>query len=114
MNKKIIFVLDIPELIFDPRLSLDGRPFRVSSSNTEHCAYYKNEFESKHADYSNDVYKVVRDLPQVNVFDLSEYLCDSNFCWAIKNEDLLYRDYGENSHLSSKGSEYIGKFYHYL
>jgi hypothetical protein len=33
--------------------------------------------------------------------------CDRDYCWAIKNEKMLYRD---SSHLNEIGSNYLGQY----
>ncbi|WP_425527259.1 SGNH hydrolase domain-containing protein [Xylella fastidiosa] len=45
--------------------------------------------------------KVLKDYPSVKVFDAAAQLCDSQWCWAIKDGKMLYRD---DDHLSLDGS----------
>jgi len=48
---------------------------------------------------------VFEDFPTVQVFDPVPHLCDAEYCWAMKDGKMLYRN---DDHLSMAGSMYIG------
>lgn len=105
-NKRVIFYLDVPELGFDPKSCVDRRPARLTSREGKPCAVPRQEFDDRNADYRAQVFSVLKDFPQVQVFDAAEVLCDDKFCWAVRDGKMLYRD---DDHLSLDGSELIAK-----
>ena len=44
----------------------------------------------------------------VGVLDPLPAFCDGNYCWAIKDEKMLYRD---SHHLSEVGAIYLGEYF---
>lgn len=100
-GKKIIFVVDTPELGFQP-LSCLVRPAR---SARYPCAVEKSVFDKRNARYLSSIKAVLLHFPTVQVFYPSQYLCDSEYCWAMRDGNLLY---GDDDHLSVYGSLYIG------
>lgn len=50
---------------------------------------------------------VLKDFPQVKVFDAATPLCDKEYCWALIEGQILYRDRG---HLSDSGSNFVAPF----
>jgi hypothetical protein len=51
------------------------------------------------------VKRVLQDFPQVKLWDSTLELCDGEYCWAMKDGVLLYRD---AVHLSVAGSLFMG------
>lgn len=100
-RKNVIYVIDNPEIDFDPRSCIDDRPMRVKGRSKSPCAIPKYEYDLKNKEYRELVLSIVRDYPNVKVFDASAYLCDDKLCWAKKDGDILYRD---EHHLSEAGS----------
>lgn len=105
-NKKVIFVLDNPELGFDPRICV-ARPLRFWSRPKSPCAISRESFEQRTAAYRQLVREMLQNFPQVTVFDAAQPLCDQNHCWAIKEERMLYTD---TNHLSEDGATYLAQF----
>lgn len=101
-NKKIIFVLDNPELGFDPNSCIDTQISARKLRNP--CAVARREFDERNRDYRRLVAEVLKEFPQVEAFDMAAELCDKHWCWAIKNGKLLYHDF---DHLSVDGSRYV-------
>ncbi|MBO9536529.1 acyltransferase family protein [Herbaspirillum sp.] len=107
-GKRIVFVLDIPILEFHPKYCLDIHlPLRPSISAIGNCAISRQAFDEKTHDYREIVTRILKDFPQVQVFDSATKLCDDRQCPIMQNGKLLYRDY---DHLSVTGSEYIAKW----
>lgn len=100
-TKKVVFVLDNPELGFDPKSCVDSRPVRITNKIKTPCAIPKHDFDERNKEYRELVLKVLKDYPSVKVFDAAAQLCDSQWCWAIKDGKMLYRD---DDHLSLDGS----------
>jgi peptidoglycan/LPS O-acetylase OafA/YrhL len=111
-NKKIIFVLDVPELGFDPRSCVENTAsgWSIRSVRTP-CAVSRADFDQRTRKYHALVAEVLKGFPQVVLFDASDKLCDDKWCWASKNDTLLYRDV---DHLSPEGSRFVGAFLHPL
>ncbi|MDP3562473.1 MAG: acyltransferase family protein [Legionellaceae bacterium] len=103
-NKKILFILDVPELGFDPRSCLDSRPVVLTSKKREPCAVSREKYESRTKKYKTMVHSILKDFPNVMVYDPVEDMCDNKQCWGMKNEKILYRDI---DHLSNEGSVFL-------
>jgi hypothetical protein len=100
-GKRIIYVVDTPELGFHP-LSCLVRPAR---SARYPCGVIKAEFDRRTARYLSAVSAVLLHFPTVQTFYPSRYLCDSEYCWGMRDDKLLY---GDGDHLSVDGSLFIG------
>ncbi|MDO8450422.1 MAG: acyltransferase family protein [Rhodoferax sp.] len=105
-NKTIIFVLDVPELDFDPKSCVDNRPARLTNRIKQPCAVPRQEFDDRNRDYRSLVRSILEKYPQIKVFDAATELCDLQWCWAMKDNQMLYRD---NNHLSVQGSLFIAR-----
>ena len=106
-GRRIVFVVDVPELGFDTRECLDQRPLRITSKSIRTpCASARTRFENQSREYHAVINSVLADYPQVQRFDAWKYLCDDELCYGIKNNILLYRDSG---HLSQDGGSYVAK-----
>jgi peptidoglycan/LPS O-acetylase OafA/YrhL len=106
-NKDIIFVISTPRLTFDPATCIKYRPLSLSESSIKSpCTMSKDEYRKDSDAYRDIVSNVLKDFPVVKGFDTSTTLCDNNYCYAMINGELLYRD---ESHLSSQGSLYLAK-----
>lgn len=103
-GKNIVIVLDMPELDFNPNDCL--RPFTLFAERRNPCAIPKESVESRTHGYRELVNRILKDFPTVKLFDPVPLFCDERYCWASKDERLMYRD---DDHLSRDGSEYVGK-----
>jgi peptidoglycan/LPS O-acetylase OafA/YrhL len=105
-QKKIIFVLDNPELGFDPKTCIESRPLRLSGKIKTPCAVSRAAFDERNRAYRELVFTVLKDFPTVQIFDAAAQLCDAEWCWAMKDGKMLYRD---DDHLSVEGSRLMAK-----
>jgi peptidoglycan/LPS O-acetylase OafA/YrhL len=103
-GKQVVFVLDNPELGFDPRSCLDSRPLRISNQVRRPCAVPRSEYDARNKDYRTVVLSVLKDYPGVKLFDAAAYLCDDTWCRAMRDDKILYFD---GDHLSRAGSRYL-------
>jgi hypothetical protein len=103
-NKKIIFVLDLPELGFDPRSCAVGRPLTLTAHPVSRCGVSSQAYRRLNREYREIILNILDEFPSVAIFDPMLHFCDDQECWAIKDGDLLYRD---DNHLSLAGSRYI-------
>jgi peptidoglycan/LPS O-acetylase OafA/YrhL len=106
MRKQVIFVLDTPELGFDPRTCVDSRPLRLTNKVMTPCAISKQDFDRRNKEYRDLVSSVLKEFPAVKIFDEASLLCDAQWCWGMKDGRMLYRD---DDHLSIEGSRYISR-----
>lgn len=106
-NKKIIFVLDVPELGFDPHSCIDIRPLRLKPKFIRSpCAVSRLKFDERNKEYRELVFSVLKNFPTVVIYDSAAELCDDKLCWAMKDGKMLYRD---DDHLSVQGSNFIAQ-----
>ena len=106
-NKEVIFVVSTPRLDFNPATCVDIRPLHITTKILENpCGIKREVFDADNEAYRNLVFKVLKDYPNVHVFDTANELCDDHYCWAMKNGEMLYRD---DVHLSLYGSDFIAQ-----
>lgn len=103
-NKKIVLVLDNPELGFNVKTCVETRPLSFSRKINTSCGVSRKDFDNRTKEYKEVIASVLKDYPSIQVFDPSDYLCDSQWCSAIKDNKMFYRD---DDHLSLQGSEFM-------
>jgi peptidoglycan/LPS O-acetylase OafA/YrhL len=103
-GKKVTYLHDVPELGFDIRSCLENRPLAFYSKRKEPCAVSKVLFEERNREFKARVSKLLDARPSVKVVDLSEALCDQEYCYGGKDGVLFYKD---DDHLSHRGSNYV-------
>jgi hypothetical protein len=104
-NKNVIFVIDNPEMKFDPRKCIT-RPFRLTQKDPNLCSIPRAQYDLRNQVYRRLVFKILRDYPTVKVFDAAAYFCDEKKCTAVANNKVLYHD---PDHLSLDGARFISK-----
>lgn len=107
-GKQVIFVMDWPELGFDPRSCVDNRPWRLTMHVRTPCAVALPAANSPTARYQQMVRNVLRQFPHARLWNTPEYFCDTEHCWGMKNGVMLYRD---DNHLSMAGSLFLGEHF---
>lgn len=108
-NKHVIFLIDIPETDFDPKSCYKARPLELWAKPVQTpCAITRSEFANQEKLYREMIDPILRDFPEVRVFDPTDALCDDKYCWVMKDGQMLYRD---NNHFSLAGSRYIARFF---
>lgn len=105
-GKTIVFVIDVPELGFNPRACVPTRPWSITGQTKEPCAITRAEYDRRNAAYRAVVKKVAASFPAVKVVDPSRVFCDDEYCWAMKDGKLTYRD---GNHLSVFGSSLVAQ-----
>ena len=106
-NKNVIFVVSTPRLDFNPVTCVDIRPLHITAKSLKTpCGIQREVFDADNKTYRNLVFKVLKDYPNVRVFDTQNELCDVHYCWAMKKGEMLYRD---EIHLSLQGSDFIAQ-----
>lgn len=101
-GKRVVFILDNPELGFYPSSCIDARPLRLFTRVRQPCAIPYKDFDERNRKYRELVASVLKDYPAVKAFDAAAPLCDKQWCWAMKDGQMLYRD---DDHLSLSGAQ---------
>lgn len=103
-GKKVVFVMDNPELGFNPLSCLKSRPVQLSRTPLFPCAVPMAMVEARNEEYRRIVARVAARFPALIVEDSQRALCDKEYCWAMIDGDLLYMD---GDHLSRAGAQYV-------
>lgn len=108
-NKNVIFVLDIPTLDFRPS-ACSKRPWRLSGQTFKTpCATPRTIVNDTQKKYRELAFEVLQEFPAIKYWDTVEAFCDKKYCWAIKDDKMLYRD---DNHLNETGSLYLSNYFH--
>jgi peptidoglycan/LPS O-acetylase OafA/YrhL len=102
-NKRVILVLDVPELGFQPDECLIGRPFGLRRVRTP-CALTLAVVNQRNAGYRALVAQLQTRIPALEVIDASVPLCNASACNATRGGRLLYSD---GNHLTLLGSRIV-------
>lgn len=105
-NKKIVFIVDAPEMGFAPELCVEVRPFQLILNKKTICGVPRKVFDKRNASYLAIVAAHAQAFPHVKFLYLSNHLCDAEFCYAKKDGIIFYRD---DDHLSYEGALRIGQ-----
>lgn len=104
-NKKVIFLVDTPELDFDPRECVTLRKFTLPMHKPRTpCAVEKTRYDMWSAEYLQLVSQAEARFPSIRFIHTDKYFCDKQWCWAMIENQLMYSD---RSHLTPTGSRYL-------
>jgi hypothetical protein len=99
-----VFVLDTPELDFDPSTCV-RRPVQFSLRSP--CAVPRAKVERRLTRTETRILAVLARYPGVKVFNPLPFLCDAQNCYARRGGEFMYAD---RDHLTPDGSRYVGKW----
>ncbi len=102
-GKQVIWVLDVPELGFDPHQCLRRPSWFLRPEDRCGIAWVAHEERTK--GYRTMVQSLARRYPGVRVWDAATPLCEKGFCSALTAKEMLYQD---DDHLSQRGSIKVG------
>jgi len=111
-NKKVIFVIDVPELGVEPKYcnaneAEEKRNARlIIPRRFLSCSVDRALYDARTKRYKKLVYKVASEFSQVIIFDPTDMFCDASVCSGVRDGNILYKD---SDHLSNYGSIYIAK-----
>lgn len=105
-KKKIIYLLDIPELGFNPALCLGSRSFLAMAKQKIPCVVEQGIVSKRNKQYVEIVTSSLKAFPSVKIFDQSKFLCDGKNCRVIIDNKFMYRD---DDHLSPEGAAYLSE-----
>jgi len=103
-GKKVTYLHDVPELGFDIKSCMSARHFRSADKERNPCAIPRAQYEARTQEFKTKINQILATRPQVRVVDLSEALCDEQYCYGAKDGVLFYTD---DDHLSHRGSSYV-------
>ncbi|MES1981097.1 MAG: acyltransferase family protein [Pseudomonadota bacterium] len=104
LNKKVIFVVDVPNIGKSPKDCVDIRRIKLSRHTEQECTIKLDEYKKNQSQYRNLVRQITSQARSVAVFDPTDVFCDKEKCYGIKNDEYYYID---ADHLSRTGSELI-------
>jgi len=114
-SKKIIYVLDIPELGIEAKkcyapnkfITIASTRFGIGNDYSfDGCKQTRLDFNERTNRFHILVKKILADFPNVVLFDPTPLFCDNEWCYGAKDGYKLYKD---EDHLSEFGSEYLAK-----
>jgi hypothetical protein len=104
-DKQIIFLVDIPELDFDPRECVRVRPVVLPGYETRaECVVPRSAFDARNEKYHKIVAEAKLTFPSVRFIETYSYFCDHSHCRAMIDGEILY---ASSDHLSPAGSRYL-------
>lgn len=101
-NKKIIYIIDNPEILKDPKSCIE-RPLITKVFNNK-CNISYEEYLNRSNSFRNVVFNLGKKYNNLVIIDFSKELCNENECFASKNGKLLY---ATQDHLTPYGSRYL-------
>jgi peptidoglycan/LPS O-acetylase OafA/YrhL len=103
VGQRVVLVLGIPEIGFQPDECLVGRPFGLRRVRTP-CALQRAAVDRRNAAYRDLVTRIVQRTPSVVVFDATDVFCTATLCRATDGATVLYSD---GNHLTLAGSRRV-------
>jgi SGNH domain (fused to AT3 domains) len=103
-GKQVVFVLDTPELDFDPSTCV-RRPVQISVKSP--CAVPRAKVEQRLSGVQKQILAALARFPDVKVFNPVPLLCDRQNCYARQGDAFMYMD---RDHLTADGSRYVGRW----
>lgn len=105
IKEKIILVIDVPEFSYDPLSCIDAvRPMSSIFNSRPACRLLRHDVDERNFAYIEITESVAKLFDNVKIVNLQDPLCDKDYCYGIKNGELLYKD---PDHLSPLGAEYV-------
>ena len=102
-GKRVLLVLGVPEIGFQPDECLVGRPFGLRQVR-QPCGVPRATFDRRNAGYRAVVSRIVQRTPTVEVIDPTDLFCDAALCRATNGATVLYSD---GNHLTLAGSRLV-------
>ena len=104
-GKQVVFLVDNPELDFEPRECASFRPVTLPGHQLRTpCAVARATHETRSSVYKKIVSDAEKRFPTVIFIYTDQYLCDNEWCWAKSGSEMLYSD---KSHLTPAGSRML-------
>jgi peptidoglycan/LPS O-acetylase OafA/YrhL len=101
-NKRVVVVLDVPELSFDITDCIFDKPFHPRIAD---CRIRRPVVEARQQQYRAAMSELHVRHPNLAVFDALPLFCDEQFCYGIRDHHVFYQD---SNHISVYGSKLLG------
>jgi len=108
-GKTVWLLMQVPELDF-PVDECAGRPFSFERPVRARCGISRAVVAERQAPYRAIIEQARREAPALRIFDPIPYLCDEQWCSAIRDGQLLYSD---SNHLSPAGSRFLSEHFEF-
>ena len=105
-GREVIFVIDNPTLGFEPRACIRRGAIAGTQTRAD-CSLPRSELDAARANNA-DFGSVLKDYPQVKVFDPASAICDDKACRVMIDGALMYRD---THHFSYRGDLRVGEYF---
>jgi peptidoglycan/LPS O-acetylase OafA/YrhL len=106
-GRKVVLIVDNPELGFNPALCEDLPLMRKKRAT---CSVERKVVEERNKDYRILMSKIALAHPSLEIVDSFKAFCDSDYCYAKKDGEWLYED---NNHLTRFGSIQLKQFFRF-
>jgi peptidoglycan/LPS O-acetylase OafA/YrhL len=104
-GKKVLFVLDNPELDFDPSSCIVHRPFNFKEKGIRQpCGLPSVVVRDRQSLSRKLIVDTLAEFPEVKILDPLAVLCPESICLAGKDGVSFYMD---RNHLSPQGADYL-------
>jgi hypothetical protein len=104
LGKDITYVLQVPELGFNPTSCVRLRPTDAFKTVRAPCSVSRADVERRQHEYRTVARGVLKDFPNVKVFDPLPVICNAESCDAQSDGTFIYRDV---DHMTVEGSKRV-------
>lgn len=99
-GKRVIVVVDVPHLKYDPRICLQNMPIALPRSHE--CRFNIQENDLSRKDYIAEMQRLKDRHPELLIYDPTPLFCRDHFCEVARDGHSLYND---THHVSLFASE---------
>ncbi len=104
-KKQVIYLVDTPELYFDPKECVSLRPINLPGYKLRiPCAIDRKKFEERNAEYHRIILEAKTEFPIVKFINMYEFFCDKELCYGMIDGKLIYQNH---DHITSTGGRYL-------
>lgn len=111
-GKQVVVLGLVPIFNFDPAkcISANNSMFNrlASNSKKEVCNKLERSIASPENEFLENLFTKLSGDFGVRYFDPKQYLCDQDYCYSIRDGEVLYTD---KNHLDFEGSSFLAKFF---
>lgn len=102
-KKRVILLLDVPQLPINPKNCLKSRPFQKAAGI---CSFPEDKKKANDDQINEVIRKVAKKYPSMEVIDPSKAICNEGRCTIGDGHVIYYRD---DNHLTDIGSDLVAK-----
>lgn len=101
-KKKVILVLDVPQIPLNPKNCIKSRPLQGTAGN---CTFQEDQRKNNDGKINEMIRKIAKKFSSVTVVDASKAICDQGICSVGDGVNSIY--YHDDNHLTNKGSDLV-------